>query len=168
MNSNRSKFIDNYYEDIVKSEDRIEELKLNTKKIVKISELTSKLKFNFIIKTKILNDELINEIWKDFIAKKFNIKNSKNLDIINFAGLENKNCILLENLFLSHIDSPNEDLIMIYSKGSSEIIYYLKSYQIINEKKISLPYHTIRIPSYDIYQKFDSKLLDGEIMISCL
>ena len=98
----------------------------------------------------------------------FNIKNSKNLDIINFAGLENKNCILLENLFLSHIDSPNEDLIMIYSKGSSEIIYYLKSYQIINEKKISLPYHTIRIPSYDIYQKFDSKLLDGEIMISCL
>jgi len=168
MNSNRFKLIDNYYKDISHSEDRIKELRLNTQKIVKISELTSKLKYNFIIKTEVLSENLIEEIWRDFISKKFDIDNNKNLDIINFAGLENNNCLLLEKLFISHLDSPNEDLIMIYSKNSSEIIYYLKSYQIINDCKISLPFHTIRIPVSDIYDKFNKNLQEGEIMIACL
>lgn len=135
-------------------------------KIQKISELTHKLKFNFILKSDLLCYDFFDIIREDFISTKFNLKIPKNKAIIELAGLEMHNSILLEKLFLSHFNNKNEDLIMIYCKNSPQISYYLKSYQVINKDKIDLPFFKTKMPVNN--NLLNNYLKDGEIMISCL
>lgn len=142
-------------------------LESETKKINKVSELIKKLKHNFILKSDIQYNT-IDSIWLDYISTKYKIKYCRDSNIIDIAKNDITNSCLLENVFSTYINSPDEDLIMIYKKGEPEIIYYIKSFQIINQNKISLPFHRITIPIQSIQQVFEEKLYDGEILVSCI
>ena len=92
------------------------ETEYNILKLTRITELISKLKFSFIMKTEFIDYDIIDSIWIDFIDKKFQINACKNNKIIELAGKELHNSCILENIFSTHLNSDSEDLIMIYKK----------------------------------------------------
>lgn len=144
----------------------LSELECNISKIMCVSELINKLKFSFILQTDILNYDIIDSIWLDYISQKY--KNNRNHEIINFAVKEFNNSCILEKIFSTYIEAPTEDLVMVYQKGASQIIYYLKSYKIINKQQIPLPYYRIDIPTLNLFDTFNDSLEDNEILISCI
>lgn len=144
------------------------ELEEDLKKLERVSYLLKDLKTNFVIKSKVIDYNLLDSIWIDFIAKKYNLNNQINNNIFYLAGKELDNSCRIENLFITHIDSLDEDLIMIYNKKQKEIIYYLKSFQIINKNKIALPFHKVKLSTEDFISTLDDKIKDDEILISCL
>ena len=160
--------LNNLYNDIDDIIKKRQFLESETAKLNKVSELIKKLKHNYIIESDIIDYDLIDSIWLDYVSSKFNIKNTKNENIVNIAGKDMTSSCLLENIFTTYIDSQDEDLVMIYKKGAPEIIYYIKSYQIINKNKISLPYHRIVVPVHTIQVVFDEQLYDDEILVSCI
>lgn len=149
-------------------QNNIDDLIKKQKIISKISRLTPNLKFNNIINSNILNYNLFNCIWEDFVSKKFKIKTNIYYNIIDFSSKELENSNILKNIFISHLNSYNEDLIMIYKKNSDQVVYYLKSYQIINTDKISLPFHKFKMPIYEMFDYLNKHLKDNEIIISTL
>lgn len=158
----------NNIDTIVKDHKEIIKIEENIKKLERISILLKDLKNNFIIKSNIIDYNLIDSIWIDFIAKKYNIKHNYNNNIVYLAANEINNSCKLEELFVTHVDSLDEDLIMIYNKKQKEIIYYLKSFQIINKNKVSLPFHKLTLSTKDITSELDDKISENEILISCL
>ena len=137
--------------------------------LIKINNLVNTLDTNIIIKTDILDYDLINYIWINFIAKEFNLKDNYNnyFKIAKFGSLETDNSCIIENIFNFHIQTFKDDLIMVYHHNSNEINYYLKSFDIINYNKVSLPFFHISLPIFDndIFNDFNSILNPGECFI---
>lgn len=141
-------------------------LKYDVAKLDKVSELLPVLSFRTIIKNKYLNYDMIKYIWLDFISKKYNLPINKVYNIVNITN-DQLTLFGIENIFSTHVESKNEDLILFYQYNSDEVLYFLKSYQIINKNNISLPFHFISVPVDDNFKnKFDLK--PGEIFINCL
>ena len=136
--------------------------------ITKVGEMIDKIDNQIIIKSKLLSYDLFDQIWKDFVCKDYNLKGKIDYQkIINFTQENETNNYIIESILLPHIKSRKENLILVYKYGSTEMVYYIKSFDLLNKlEHIALPYFTIRVPVSESFLKNADFLVENEFIIS--
>jgi len=142
---------------------------INYLKLEKISELIENIKYQNIIETENLTYNKLDLLWKDFVAKEMGLRYKNEIspsDLIELSK-QPETSIIIESIFLPYTTSEKESLIMVYKKGSPEILYYIKSYNLLKElNTIELPYFTIRVPISKYFLESLDFLKDNEIIFS--
>jgi len=151
---------------IIKSVEKMKRKLLVFRKMDKIIEMMNDTLNCVIMESKIVDYGLIKEIWSNFICSKYNFKqyNYRESDIVDLAIKESDNSSFLQDLLSEHIDSFDDDLIIIYKKDSDTVLYLLKSESILYEDEYMPPYflHTL---DYDFVELNDNTLYDNEFVI---
>ena len=150
---------------IIKSVKKVKRELLILRKMDKIIEMMKDTLNCVIMESKVVDYNLIKELWSNFICSKCNFKqfNYRKSDIVDLAVKEQDNSNFLQDLLSDHIDSFDDNLIMIYKKGCDTILYLLKSESILYEDEYMPPYflHTF---NYD-FVNLDETLYDNELAI---
>jgi len=138
--------------------------------INKVGELIDQVENQIVIKSKLLNYDVLDQIWKDFVCKDINIKGKIDYyKILQFTGENESNNYLIESIFIPHIKNRTEDLILVYQQGSMEMLYYIKSFDLLNQvNHFGLPYFSIRVPVSDLFLKTAEFLKENEFIISSM
>lgn len=151
---------------IIKSVGKVKRELLVFRKMDKIIEMMKDTLNCVIMESEVVDYNLIKELWSNFISSKYRFKqfNYRESDIVDLAVKEQDNSNFLQDLLSEHIDSFDDDLIMIYKKGCDTVLYLLKSESILYEDEYMPPYflHTF---DYDFVELNENTLYDNELLI---
>lgn len=110
---------------------------------------------------KITHQDIIN-VWTHYIEKSYFYDNSFNIDneitksCLRISLFENTFSLLLEEIFVRHNSSLNDELLLFYIKDTDTILLLYKSYYPLKNNKIQLPFRSYYLKSNTLTNKINS------------
>ena len=134
-----------------------------------ICDNMNKLKNTKLLKTQMIDYDLLENIADDFLIKKYGLGLINIFDdsLINFSAMEFENSILLSAIMDNHINHDKQSLIIFYIKKYNKAFCFIKSYQLIDYNNITLPYIKTYFPISMLsnYNDEIKGLLNNEVLI---